>query len=210
MEWPQPDAELATQASKGTIRMTISPAGMTGAVCAAITALVLVLISSAATAQSKPISLAPSVQNTPKAKAAPVAANTQRARRAPNRMPHWNTYTMGNADLAFLSAGQYLELSAYDGIIHLVAENEFSLLDFAAGNVRIVDPDDLTEVDLANDPEVMLAQRSASEEAQPVQQVAEAQADPEKSEEEDGILNRILMTFAGALAVAGAMKMLFA
>lgn len=190
--------------------MTISPAGMTGAVCAAITALLLVSISSVAIAQSKPISLAPSVQNAPKAKAAPVAANTQRARRAPNRMPHWNTYTMGNADLAFLSAGQYLELSAYDGIIHLVAENEFSLLDFTAGNIRIVDPDDLTEVDLANDPEVMLAQRSASEEAQPVQQVAEAQPGPEKGEEEDGILNRILVTFAGALALAGAMKMFLA
>ena len=31
-------------------------------------------------------------------------------------MPHWNTYTMGNADLAFLSASQYLDLSAYDDV----------------------------------------------------------------------------------------------
>jgi hypothetical protein len=194
--------------------MTISPAGMTGAVCAAITALLLVSISSPATAQSKPtkpISLTPSVQNAPKAKAAPVAAASIRsARKAPNRMPHWNTYTMGNADLAYLSAAQYVDLSAYDGIIHLVAENEFSLLDFAAGNIRIVDPDDLTEVDLANDPEVLLAQHSANEEAKPVAQLAEAQPRPEKGEEDDGILNRILVTFAGALALAGAMKMVFA
>jgi len=191
--------------------MTIRSAGMTGAVCAAITALLLVSISSPTTAQSKPISLTPTAQSAPKAKAAPVAATPARARKAANRMPHWNTFTMGNADLAFLSAEQFLELSAYADIVHLVAENEFSLLDFAAGNVRIVDPDDLTEVDLANDPEVMLAQHSASEEARPIQQVAEAQPSPQaKPEEEDGILNRILMTFAGALALAGALKMVFA
>lgn len=191
--------------------MTIRPAGMTGAVCAAITALLLVSFSSLAAAQSRPIALKPVAQSAPKAKAVPVAAITQRARRAPNRMPHWNTLTMGNADLAFLSAEQFLELSVYDDIIHLVAENEFSLLDFAAGNIRVVDPDDLTEVDLANDPQVMLAQHSASEDAKPVYQVAAAaQPDPQKPEEDDGILNRILMTFAGALAVAGAMKMLFA
>ena len=190
--------------------MTIRPAGMTGAVCAAITALLLVSFSAPATAQSKPIALKPVAQSAPKAKAVRVAAPV-RERRAPNRMPHWNTLTMGNADLAFLSAEQFLELSVYDDIIHLVAENDFSLLDFAAGNIRVVDPDDLTEVDLANDPQVLLAQHSASEDAKPVYQVAAAaQPEPQKSEEDDGILNRILMTFAGALAVAGAMKMLFA
>ncbi len=191
--------------------MTISPTGMTGAVCAAITALLLA-ISSPAIARSKtsPIPLTPSVQNAPQAKAAPAAATAQRERKAPNRMAHWNTYTMGNADLAFLTAAQYVDLSAYEGAIFLVAENEFSLLDFSAGSVRIVDPDDLTEVDLANDPEVMLAQRSANEDAKPVQQVAEARPEPDKSEEEDGILNRVLMTFAGALALASAMKMFLA
>jgi hypothetical protein len=196
--------------------MTIRPAGMTGAVCAAITALLLVVSMSApASAQ---LSLTPAAQNAPKAKIAPkiaprpapVAATSERARKAPNRMPHWNTYTMGNADLAFLSANQYLDLSTYDGVIWVVHENEFSLLDFAAGDVRIVDPDDLSEIDLANDPKVLLAQASASEEAKPVYQLASAQPVPAKGEEEDGILNRILMTFAGALAVAGAMKMLFA
>jgi hypothetical protein len=196
--------------------MTIRPAGMTGAVCAAITALLLVVSMSApASAQ---LSLTPAAQNAPKAKfapkiapkPAPVAATSERARKAPNRMPHWNTYTMGNADLAFLSANQYLDLSAYDGVIWVVHENEFSLLDFAAGDVRIVEPDDLSEIDLANDPKVLLAQASASEEAKPVYQLASAQPVPAKGEEDDGILNRILMTFAGALAVAGAMKMLFA
>jgi hypothetical protein len=195
--------------------MTIRPAGMTGAACAAITALLLVvsalLVSMSAPASAQ-LSLTPAAQNAPKAKAA-VAAPTERARKAPNRMPHWNTYTMGNADLAFLSANQYLDLSAYDGVIWVVHEHEFSLLDFAAGDVRIVDPDDLSEIDLANDPKVLLAQASASEdakEAKPVYQIASAQPAPQKSEEDDGILNRILMTFAGALAVAGAMKMLFA
>ena len=48
---------------------------------------------------------------------------------------------------------QYLDLSAYDDAIWVVGENEFSLLDFAAGNVRIVDPDELTEIDLANEPD---------------------------------------------------------
>lgn len=198
--------------------MTIRPAGMTGAACAAITALLLLSISAPASAQ---LSLTPAAQNAPKAKAtpkiaakiAPVAARTERARKAPNRMPHWNTYTMGNADLAFLSANQYLDLSAYDGAIWVVHEHEFSLLDFAAGDVRVVDPDDLSEIDLANDPKVLLAQASAKEDAKdtkPVYQIASAQPVPQKSEEDDGILNRILMTFAGALAVAGAMKMLFA
>ena len=191
--------------------MTIRLAGI-GAGCAVITAL-LVSISSPATAQSKasPISLTPSAQQAPKAKiatkVAPVAT-LQRARKAPNRMPHWNTYTTGNADLAFLSASQYLDLSAYDDAIWVVGENEFSLLDFAAGNVRVVDPDDLSEIDLANDPKVSLAQAPASEDAKPVYQIASAQPAADKSEDDDGILNRILMTFAGALALAGAMKMI--
>ena len=157
------------------------------------------------------MTLAPSVQGAPKVKPVPVAAATQRARKAPNRMPHWNTYTMGNADLAFLSANQYLDLSTYDGVIWVVHENEFSLLDFAAGDVRVVEPDDLSEIDLANDPEKMLAQARPIEPIQqPTFEVASAAPEPAKGEEDDGILNRILMTFAGALAVAGAMKMLFA
>jgi len=194
--------------------MTIRLAGI-GAGCAVITAL-LVSISSPATAQSKasPISLTPSAQQAPKAKiatkVAPVAT-LQRARKAPNRMPHWNTYTTGNADLAFLSASQYLDLSAFDDAIWVVGENEFSLLDFAAGNVRVVDPDDLSEIDLANDPKVLLTQAPASEgakDAKPVYQIASAQPAADKGDDDDGILNRILMTFAGALALAGAMKMI--
>lgn len=188
--------------------MTINPVRMAGAVCAALTALLLVSISAPATAQSR--SSAPvALTSAAKAKTSPAA--TQRAHK-PNRMPHWDTYTTGNPDLAFMSAGQYVELSAYDGAVFMVSENEFSPLDFAAGNVRVVDPDELTEIDLANDPEVMLAQARPIEPIQPAEQVTAA-AEPEpaaKGEEDDGILNRVLMTFAGALALAGAMKVLFA
>jgi hypothetical protein len=91
----------------------------------------------------------------------------------------------------------------------VVAENEFSLLDFAAGTVRIVEPDELSEIDLANDPEKMLAEVQSIE-PQTTFQVASAAPEPAKGEDDDGILNRILMTFAGALALAGAMKLLIA
>ena len=130
--------------------------------------------------------------------------------RKPNRMPHWNTYTTGTPDLAFLSAEQHLELAAYDGAVWVVAENEFSLLDFVAGDVRVVDPNELSEIDLANDPEKMLAEVQPIEQPQTTFQVASAAPEPGKGEDEDGILNRILMTFAGALALAGAMKLLIA
>jgi hypothetical protein len=179
--------------------MTIRFAAIIGAGCAAAMLLI-------APAPAAPLPLTPQVQNT--ASAAPVMRE-----RKPNRMPTWNTYTQGHADLAFLSAAQYLELAAYDGAIFLVGEHEFSLLDFAAGSVRVVDPDELTEVDLAHDPQVLLAKyRPSSQEMQPAQQAVAASATvrSEESEEDDGILNRILMTFAGALAMASAMRLIIA
>lgn len=187
--------------------MTNSLARIIGATCAAMTALVFVFATSLA--QSAPLPLTPSAQSASKAKAAPVAAKVQRERKALKRRPVLNTFTMGNADLAFLSAGQYLDLSVDD--IPVVAENEFSPLDFSAGTVRVVDPDELTEIDLANDPEVLLAQHTARQDARPIEQapvVASARTDD--PEEDDGILNRILMTFAGALAMASAMRMIMA
>jgi hypothetical protein len=203
--------------------MTIHPVRMAGAVCAALTALLLVSISAPANAQSRDtrMTLAPAAQSAANAKSmrvvtttrgvttTRVAATTKRERR-PNRMPHWNTYTTGTPDLAFLSAEQHFELAAYEGAVWVVAENEFSLLDFAAGTVRIVEQDELSEIDLANDPEKMLAEVRSIEQPQTTFQVASAAPEPAKPEEDDGILNRILMTFAGALALAGAMKLLIA
>jgi hypothetical protein len=161
-------------------------------------------------AMAAPLTLTPSAQSAPKAKAAPVAAKVQRERRGPNRMPTWNTYTMGNADLAFMSAAQYVDLSAYDGVIWMVAENEFSPLDFAAGTVRVVDPDELTEIDLANEPDLLLAQHQTTFDARPMVQASAAPARTDDSDEDDGVLNRILMTFAGALAMASALRMIIA
>ena len=208
--------------------MTIRPAGITGAACAVMT---LFFLTSAALAapKSAPLSLSPSVQSAPKAKSAPVrakpvaakvqrvATKMQRTSKRPNRGPAWNTFTMGQADLAFLSAGQYLDLSAHEGVIPVMAENEFSLLDFGAGNVRFVDPGDLTEVDLANDPDVLLAQNTPREQQNtpheqvwPAAQASVVSAPPpaDDTNDDDGILNRILMTFAGALAMASAMRMI--
>lgn len=156
-----------------------------------------------------PLSLSPAAQSAPQAKAA--VAKVARERRAPNRMPTWNTYTMGNADLAFLSAGQYLELSVTEEDIQVVSADELSPLDLAAGNVRFVSPDEVNELDLAHEPAVVLAQQTANHEASPAS-AQEMSATPagEASEEDDGVLNRILMTFAGALAMAGAMRMILA
>jgi hypothetical protein len=201
--------------------MTIHPVRMAGVVCAALTALLLVSISAPAGAQSRDTRMTLAPQSAANAKSmrvvtttrvvteTRVAATTKRERR-PNRMPHWNTYTTGTPDLAFLSAEQHFELAAYEGAVWVVAENEFSLLDFAAGTVRVVDPDELSEIDLANDPEKMLADARSIEQPQTTFQVASAAPEPAKPEEDDGILNRILMTFAGALALAGAMKLLIA
>ncbi len=75
-------------------------------------------------------------------------------------MPTWNTYTMGNADLAFLSAGQYLELSTTEDIIPVVSADELSPLDLTAGSVRFVSPDEVNEIDLAHEPAVFIASSS--------------------------------------------------
>jgi hypothetical protein len=157
-----------------------------------------------------PLTLAPTAQSAPKAKAA--VAKVTRERRAPNRMPTWNTYTMGNADLAFLSAGQYLDLSTTEEDIQVVSADELSPLDLAAGNVRFVSPDEVNEIDLAHEPAVLLAQQTANHEASSASapEMSAAPAAGETSEEDDGVLNRILMTFAGALAMAGAMRVFLA
>jgi hypothetical protein len=159
-------------------------------------------------ATAAPLSLSPTTQSAPEAKAA--VTKVARERRAPNRMPTWNTYTMGNADLAFLSAGQYLELSATEEIIPVVSADELSPLDLSAGTVRFVSPDEVNEIDLAHEPAVLLAQQTAHQDASPASAEAAAPAASEETDADDGVLNRILMTFAGALAMAGAMRMFMA
>ena len=180
-----------------------------GIVCAIIT---IHLVTPAIAA---PLSLQSSAQSAPKAKAAtvvakPAVAKVARERRGPNRMPTWNTYTMGHADLAFLSAGQFLELSAIEDAIQVVSADELSPLDLVAGSVRFVSPEEVNEIDLANEPAVFIAQQANGQEARPVQEASATPAKNEESEEDDGVLNRILMTFAGALAMAGAMRMFLA
>ena len=195
--------------------MTNSLARAIGIACA-ITAIHYFI----APANAAPLSLSPAAQSAPKAKAAPaiakpqpVVAKVQRERRGPNRMPTWNTYTMGNADLAFLSAGQYLELSTTEDAIQVVSADELSPLDLIAGSVRLVTPEEVNEIDLANEPAVFITQQTnqtTGQETRPVQEASAAPAKAEGSEEDDGVLNRILMTFAGALAMAGAMRMFMA
>ncbi len=189
--------------------MTISLARFIGAACAVMTAFVLVSATSNA-APSAPLSLTPSAQQTPKANAAPAAAKVQPDRKAPKQSAVAAMPASGKAELAFASAIQYLDLSANDNVIPVVAENEFSPLDFSAGAVRVVDPDELSEINLANDPEVLLAQRPGALDARPIQQASAAPARTDDSDEDDGVFNRILMTFAGALAMASAMRMIIA
>ena len=188
-------------------------ARLIGATCVAVTALVLVTASpSLATApssspqSSSPLLLNPSAQSAPKPAAA-VKVRQPRTlfQRNPSRAP-----ATGNADLAFLSAGQFVELAADYAVTAIVAENEFSPLDFSAGLVRVVDPDELSEIDLANDPDVLLAQNPLNQDAGPIVQVAATPARTDDSDDDDGVLNRILMTFAGALAMASAMRMIIA
>ena len=93
-----------------------------------------------------------------------VAAKVARERRAPNRMPTWNTYTMGNADLAFLSARQYLDLSAIDDAISVVSARMNSACSISppatsASSSRT----NLSEIDLANEPAVLHRAAAASE-----------------------------------------------
>lgn len=175
-----------------------------GIACAIITIQAVTPVTAA------PLSLAPSAQSAPKAKAAPVVTKVVRERRAPNRMPTWNTYTMGSADLAFLSAGQYLELSAAEDTVQVVSADELSPLDLAAGAVRFVSPDEVNEIDLANEPAVFIAQQANGPQSRPVQEASAAPATSEDPDADDGILNRILMTFAGAFAMASAMRMFMA
>jgi len=190
--------------------MTISLAKIIGAACAVMTALILVPTTSLTAAQSAPLLLTPAAQNAPKSKVVPIAAKIQHNQKALKRSPVRNVPTSGNADLAFLSAGQYADLSTNDGVIPIVTENDFSSLDFSAGVVRVVAADELTEIDLANDPDVLLAERPARLDARPIQQASAAPARTNDSDEDDGVLNRILMTFAGALAMASAMRMIIA
>lgn len=179
--------------------MTISLLKAMGVACAIIT---IQIISPVAAAP-----LAPG-QSADKATAATAPAKAQRARKAPYRSPAWYTYRSGNADLAFLSAGQYLNLSAIGSDVSVVGEDELNVLDLAAGNVRVVSPDEVNEIDLANEPAVTIAQETTGQ--APVQVASAAPAKSEGGEEDDGVLNRILMTFAGALAMAGAMRMVLA
>jgi hypothetical protein len=191
--------------------MTINLARILGAACAS--AFVLVSAGWLAEAQTAPLALSPAAQSAPKAAApvktaaVPVAAKSQKASRYIIRAPE-----SGNSDLAFLSAAQYVEIAALDSAILVVAENEMSPLDFKAGTVRVVDPDELTEIDLANDPDVLLAQRPTIADAKPVVQASVTATPPrtDDTDEDDGVLNRILMTFAGALAMASAMRMIIA
>ena len=58
--------------------------------------------------------------------------------------------------------------------------------------------------------EVLLAQNAPAEQVWPDQQASVVSAPPpaDDTNDDDGVLNRILMTFAGALAMASAMRMI--
>ncbi|MES1156049.1 MAG: hypothetical protein ABUL48_06430 [Pseudorhodoplanes sp.] len=189
--------------------MTINLARIIGAAC--VSASILVSAVSLAAAQSAPLGLSPVAQSAPKAAAPvktaaiPVAAKSQKASRYIIRAPE-----SGNSDLAFLSSAQYVQIAAFDRAILVVAENEMSPLDFTAGTVRVVDPDELTEIDLANEPDWTIAQNKADQTAKPIVQASATATPPRNDDEDDGVLNRILMTFAGALAMASAMRMIIA
>lgn len=179
--------------------MTISLLKAMGIACAIISFQLI------APATAAPLAPAPSADNAV-ARVAP--AKTQRARKAPFRSPAFYTYRSGNADLAFLSAGQYLNLSSVDSDVSVVSADELSVLDIAAGGVRVVSPDEVNEIDLATEPTLAIAQETTGQ--APLQVASAAPAKSGSGEEDDGVLNRILMTFAGALAMAGAMRMILA
>lgn len=82
--------------------------------------------------------------------------------------------------------------------VAIVSETELSDLDLAADDIRIVDPHEINEVDLAVDQSARLAARDIGN------------ADRKGDDGDDDLFNRILMTFAGALAVASAMRIFVA
>lgn len=83
--------------------------------------------------------------------------------------------------------------------VAIVSETELSDLDLAADDIRIVDPHEINEVDLAVDQIARVAARDIGK--------ADRKGD---DGDDDDLFNRILMTFAGALAVASAMRIFVA
>jgi hypothetical protein len=112
----------------------------------------------------------------------------------------------GIAPGAFAAAARYIIVPPHyptdaETKITVVNENELSEIDLLAGTVRVVEPDQANEIDLSVDEKTRLARAQANgENGEDVRQ-----ADPAK-EEDDDIFSRVLMTFAGALAAASAMR----
>lgn len=104
---------------------------------------------------------------------------------------------------AYLAASHFMVvppsyLDVATAPVAIVSETELSDLDLAADDIRIVDPHEINEVDLAVDQSARLAARDIGN------------ADRKGDDGDDDLFNRILMTFAGALAVASAMRIFVA
>ncbi|MBZ0140767.1 MAG: hypothetical protein K8H87_13500 [Pseudorhodoplanes sp.] len=82
--------------------------------------------------------------------------------------------------------------------VAIVSETELNDLDRAADEVRIVAPHEINEVDLAIEQRARLAAREPGN------------AGRKGDDGDDELFNRILMTFAGALAAASAMRIFVA
>lgn len=100
------------------------------------------------------------------------------------------------ASEAYATARHYMRI-AVDSPVAIVHADEFSEIDRAADAVRIVNADELNEIDLAAPP----APQDATGELRTAQ---------DESEDKDELFERILITFAGALAVASGMRLFMA
>ena len=102
---------------------------------------------------------------------------------------------------AYAAAVHYLALRPQALAVRIVDAGELNEIDAAADLIRVVNADELNEIDLG------------SESVQPVapalyqEDMRTARSNGEPAQDDD-LFNRILMTFAGALAVASGMRIL--
>lgn len=130
---------------------------------------------------------------TEKAQAAPSATNSGANRKGPKLVrsfPHD----------AYATAVNYLAVQPRTHVVSIVEASELNEIDAAADLIRVVNADELNEIDLASEPAQVPMPPSQDE-----LRTAQSKSDPAQ---DDDLFNRILMTFAGALAVASGMRIL--
>jgi hypothetical protein len=102
---------------------------------------------------------------------------------------------------AYSAAVHYLALRPQVLAVRIVDASELNEIDAAADLIRVVNADELNEIDLGSEPVQPVAPAPYRQDMRTAQNNGEPAQD-------DDLFNRILMTFAGALAVASGMRIL--